>query len=104
MALAHNGINPDAGVAATRPEISPLQKPTAEYFFANLKSSRVHVIAEIIPAMTELKFAKMARRLAPNAEAPLKPSLDGVSYECEDSPHGMLPLTSRRTEGSCPAR
>lgn len=83
MALAHSGINPDAGVAATRPEISPLQKPTAEYFLANRKSRRVHVMAENIPVITELKFAKIARRLAPNAEAPLKPSLDGVSHESE---------------------
>jgi hypothetical protein len=80
MALAHSGMNPDAGVAATRPEINPLQKPTAEYFFASLKSSRVHAIAEKAPVITELKFAKTARRLAPNAEAPLNPSLDGVSY------------------------
>lgn len=81
MALAHNGINPEAGVAATRPEISPLQKPTAEYFLASLKSSRVHVMPETIPVITELKFAKIARRLAPNAEAPLKPSLDRVSRD-----------------------
>jgi hypothetical protein len=79
MTLAHNGINPDAGVAATRPEIKPLQKPTAEYFFANLKSSRVHVMAENAPVITVLKLAYTARRLAPKEEAPLNPSLDGVS-------------------------
>ena len=33
-------------------------------------------MAEKMPVITELKFAKIARRLAPNDEAPLNPSLD----------------------------
>lgn len=99
MALDHSGINPDAGVAATRPEISPLQKPTAEYFLANLKSRRVHVMAENIPVITELKFAKIARRLAPNAEAPLNPSLDGVSHDSEPLLLGDCHLPAEKQKG-----
>lgn len=36
ITLAQSGINPDAGVAATNPEIQPEHQPTMDHFFASL--------------------------------------------------------------------
>lgn len=61
-------------------------------------------MAEKKPVITELKFAKIARKLAPNDDAPLNPSLDEVRRD-RDTPHiAILSLTNRRTEEWCPAR
>jgi hypothetical protein len=72
--LAWGERNPDAGVAATSPEITPEQRPTIDHFFASLKSSKVQVIPEKAAVRLEFQQAITARRFAPKAEPPLNPS------------------------------
>jgi hypothetical protein len=36
MTAAHGGMKPEAGVAATRPEMQPEHQPTMDHFFASL--------------------------------------------------------------------
>lgn len=36
MTEAQRGMSPDAGVAATKPEMQPEHQPTMDHFFANL--------------------------------------------------------------------
>jgi hypothetical protein len=72
--LACGGIKPDAGVAATKPEIIPEQKPTIDHFLDNRKSRSTHVTPENIAARFEFQHAITARRFDPNADPPLKPS------------------------------
>lgn len=72
--LAQGSMNPEAGVAATRPEIVPEHQPTMDHFLASLKSSRHQVMAANMAVRHEFQQAMTARRLAPKAEPPLKPS------------------------------
>lgn len=71
---AQSGINPDAGVAATSPEIQPEHHPTMDHFLASLKSSRHHVAAATIAVRHEFQQATTALRFAPNELPPLNPS------------------------------
>ena len=68
------GMKPDAGVAATRPEIQPEHHPTILHFFASLKSRMHQVIDANMAAKQEFQQAITARRLAPKAEPPLNPN------------------------------
>lgn len=74
ITLAHGVIKPDAGVAATRPEIVPEHQPTIDHFLASRQSR----ITQMMAAKAAVKFvfqqAMAARRFAPNDEPPLKPS------------------------------
>lgn len=74
MTEAHGGMNPDAGVAATRPEIVPEHQPTMDHFRASLQSSKVQVAAANMAVRFEFQQAMTARKLAPNEDPPLKPS------------------------------
>lgn len=74
MIEAQGGMKPDAGVAATRPEMVPEHQPTMDHFLASRKSRRHHVMAANMAARHEFQHAMAARRFAPKAEPPLKPS------------------------------
>lgn len=66
--------NPEAGVAATSPEMTPEQRPTMDHFLASLKSSKIQVIPEKAAVKFEFQHATTALKFAPKAEPPLKPS------------------------------
>src|SRR5215469_1011520 len=74
MTLPQGVIKPDAGVAATRPEMAPEHHPTMDHLRASLQSRSTQDIEPNIAARLEFQQAMTARRLAPNAEPPLKPS------------------------------
>lgn len=74
MIDAHGGMNPDAGVAATNPEMTPEHQPTMDHFFASRKSSRHHAMEAKMAVKQEFQQAIVARKLAPNEEPPLKPN------------------------------
>ena len=74
ITLAHGGMKPDAGVAATSPEMAPEHQPTIDHFLASLQSRRTQVIAANIEVRLEFQQAIVARKLAPKADPPLKPS------------------------------
>lgn len=74
MMLAQGSMNPEAGVAATRPEMVPEHQPTMDHFLARRKSRRHQVMAANMAVRQEFQQAMTARRLAPKAEPPLKPS------------------------------
>ena len=65
---------PEAGVAATRPEMAPEHQPTIDHFLANLQSRIVHDAAANIAVKLVFQQAWTARRFAPNEEPPLNPS------------------------------
>ena len=71
---AQSGMNPDAGVAATRPEMQPEHHPTIDHFLARRKSSRHHVAAATIAVKHEFQHAITALKFAPNALPPLNPN------------------------------
>lgn len=72
--LAHGGMKPDAGVAATRPEMQPEHQPTMDHFRARRQSSKTQVAAANIAVKLEFQQATVARRLAPKADPPLNPN------------------------------
>lgn len=72
--LAHGGMKPEAGVAATSPEMVPEHQPTSDHFLARRKSRRVQVMAANMAVKQVFQQAIAARRLAPNAEPPLNPN------------------------------
>lgn len=72
--LPHVSRYPEAGVAATSPEIVPEHQPTMDHFLANLKSSRTQDAAAKVAVKFEFQQAMTALRLAPKEEPPLKPS------------------------------
>jgi hypothetical protein len=74
ITLAHGVINPEAGVAATNPEIVPEHQPTIDHFRARRQSSRTQVMAPNAAVKFVFQEAIVARRLAPKAEPPLNPS------------------------------
>ena len=74
MMLAQGSIKPEAGVAATRPEIVPEHQPTMDHLRARRKSRMHQVIAANMAVRQEFQQAITARRLAPKEEPPLKPS------------------------------
>lgn len=71
---AQRGMKPDAGVAATSPEMQPEHHPTMDHFLASLKSSRHQVAAATIAVKQLFQHAITALKLAPNALPPLNPS------------------------------
>ena len=71
--LAHGGIIPELGVAATRPAMVPEQKPTMVYLRLCLKSSKHQRMPDIAAAIPVFHPAKATRRFAPKAEPALKP-------------------------------
>lgn len=74
ISAAHVSTNPDAGVAATSPAIVPEQKPTIVNLRSNLQSSKHQTMPPNAAAIIEFQIATIARKLAPNALPPLKPS------------------------------
>jgi hypothetical protein len=74
MMLAQGVMKPDAGVAATRPEMVPEHQPTMDHFLARRKSRRHQVMAANMAVRHEFQQAMTARRLAPKADPPLNPS------------------------------
>ena len=72
--LAHGVMKPEAGVAATSPEMHPEHQPTMDHLRARRQSRRTQVMAANIAVKLLFQQAMVARRLAPNAEPPLKPS------------------------------
>src|ERR1051326_550896 len=67
-------MKPEAGVAATRPEMVPEHQPTMDHLRASLQSRTTHATAAKVAVKLEFQQAIVARRLAPKAEPPLKPS------------------------------
>jgi hypothetical protein len=67
-------MKPDAGVAATRPEIHPEHQPTMDHFRASLQSSSTHVTAANIAVRLEFQQAIVALRFAPKELPPLNPN------------------------------
>ena len=65
---------PDAGVAATRPEMAPEHQPTMDHFLASLQSRIVHDAAANIAQRLVFQQACTALRFAPKEEPPLNPS------------------------------
>ena len=65
---------PDAGVAATRPEIAPEHHPTMDHLRARRKSMMVHEAAANMAVRLVFQHACTALRFAPKALPPLKPS------------------------------
>jgi hypothetical protein len=72
--LAHGVMKPEAGVAATSPEMVPEHHPTMDHLRARRQSRRTHVMAANMAVKFEFQQAMTARRLAPKAEPPLKPN------------------------------
>ncbi|KAI7288143.1 ammonium transporter [Hortaea werneckii] len=68
------GRKPEAGVAATRPEMVPEHQPTIDHFLARRQSRIVQVMAANMAVKFEFQQAMTARRLAPNEEPPLNPN------------------------------
>lgn len=73
MTLPHGGMKPEAGVAATRPEMHPEHQPTMDHFLASLQSRITQVMAANMAVRFEFQHAMTALKLAPNAEPALKP-------------------------------
>lgn len=71
---AQGVMKPEAGVAATRPEMTPEHQPTMDHLRARRQSRRTQVIAANMAVRLEFQQAMVARRLAPNADPPLKPN------------------------------
>ncbi len=103
MTEAQKGMNPEAGVAATKPAMVPEQKPTVEYFFSNLQSSRHQTIPPKAAASIEFQMAVIARRLAPKALPPLKPLIE-ISLKHGSDRDGTTDLTTRTREGTFQGR
>ena len=74
MTLPQGVRKPDAGVAATRPEMTPEHQPTMDHLRARRQSRRTQVMAANMAVRLLFQQAMTARRLAPKAEPPLKPS------------------------------
>lgn len=74
MTLPQGVMNPDAGVAATSPEIHPEHHPTMDHFLASLQSRITQVAAPNMAVRFEFQQAMTALKFAPNDEPPLKPS------------------------------
>jgi len=74
ITLAHGGRYPEAGVAATSPEMTPEHHPTIDHLRARRQSRITQVIAANIAVKLLFQQAITARRLAPKAEPPLNPS------------------------------
>lgn len=74
MTLAHGVRKPDAGVAATRPEMVPEHQPTMDHLRASRQSSRTQAAAAKLAVRLVFQHVMAARMLAPNTEPPLKPS------------------------------
>ena len=55
--LAHGGMKPEAGVAATRPEMQPEHQPTIDHLRARRQSSMTQVIAANIAVKLEFQQA-----------------------------------------------
>lgn len=72
--LAHGVMKPEAGVAATRPEMHPEHQPTMDHLRARRQSRMVQVMAANMAVMLLFQHAMVARKLAPKADPPLKPS------------------------------
>ena len=67
-------MKPEAGVAATRPEMQPEHQPTIDHFLARRKSRMHQVMAAKIAVRQEFQQAITALKLAPKDEPPLKPN------------------------------
>ena len=65
---------PDAGVAATRPEMAPEHQPTIDHFLASLQSRITQAVAANIAVKFEFQQAITALKLAPKDDPPLNPS------------------------------
>merc|ERR1719230_693461 len=74
MMEAQGSMKPEAGVAATRPEMVPEHQPTIDHFLARRQSRIVQVMAANMAVKFEFQQAITARRLAPNEEPPLNPN------------------------------
>ena len=74
MIEPHGVTNPEAGVAATSPEIAPEHQPTIDHFRASLQSRITQVADANMAHRLVFQQAMVARRFAPNEEPPLKPS------------------------------
>lgn len=74
MTEDHGFRYPDEGVAATSPAIVPEQNPTILHLRSIRKSSTHQTIPPKAAASIVFHMAKMARRFAPKALPPLKPS------------------------------
>jgi hypothetical protein len=72
--LAQGVMKPEAGVAATSPEMVPEHHPTIDHLRARRQSRRTQVIAANMAVKFEFQQAITARRLAPKEEPPLKPN------------------------------
>lgn len=72
--LPHGVMKPEAGVAATSPQMEPEHQPTMDHFLASLQSSSTHANAANVAVKFEFQHAMTALRFAPNAEPPLNPS------------------------------
>ena len=80
---------PDAGVAATRPEMAPEHQPTMDHFLASLQSRIVQVAAANIAVRLVFQHACTARKFAPKDDPPLKPS--------QPNQRNTVPSTIRET-------
>jgi hypothetical protein len=67
-------MKPDAGVAATSPEMQPEHQPTMLHLRASRQSITVHAIAANMAVRFEFQHAMTARRLAPKDDPPLNPN------------------------------
>ena len=74
MMEAQGLMNPEEGVAATRPEMAPEHHPTIDHLRASLQSRMHQVAAPNIAAKLLFQQAITARRLAPKADPPLNPN------------------------------
>ncbi len=74
MTEPHAVQYPDAGVAATRPEMAPEHQPTMDHFLASLQSRIVQDAAANMAVRLVFQQAWTALKFAPKEEPPLKPS------------------------------
>lgn len=74
MTEPHAVQYPEAGVAATRPDIAPEHHPTIDHFLANLQSRIVHDAAANMAVRLVFQHACTALKFAPNDDPPLNPS------------------------------
>ncbi len=72
--LPQGVMKPEAGVAATSPEMAPEHQPTIDHLRASLQSRKVQVMDAKTAVRLVFQQAMTARRLAPKAEPPLNPS------------------------------
>ncbi len=72
-ALAQGAMNPEAGVAATRPEMVPEHQPTSDHYLGQTEIQQAPGHGGEHGGRHEFQQAIVARRLAPKAEPPLKP-------------------------------